>query len=340
MKLKISVLLVALAVWAPPALAAEAVGIFETVLESSLPFDETVEKLESAIADSPLLLHGSHVVRLPDASHHAKIYVLTSPGYANAAATESARTISAQILRMAVYTLGDEQTAFINMANPVTHAMVFYSGSANYDKLLGAARTVADELRAVAGAVPGRALSQQLEPARTEKKLRKFNGDGPAKMMAKFRNWEESQLLIDDDSDSNFAAVVDQVVKAVTDSAVASAEDCEGWEIVSKIQLRDDAVYLGLTNPFIEDRMVRINSRFRSDGKTDAAPYPGVDHVTALPTDVLVIRDGSKTRVLHYGQMWRMQLYFWDSGYRAFTANVTVPGTIADSIEDTIRTDR
>jgi hypothetical protein len=340
MKLKISVLLVALAVWAPPALAAESVGIFETVLESSLPFDETVEKLESAIADSPLLLHGSHVVRLPDASHHAKIYVLTSPGYASAAATESARTISAQILRLAVYTLGDEQTAFINMANPVAHAMVFYSDSANYDKLLGAARTVADELRAVAAAVPGRALSQQLQPARTEKKLRKFNGDGPAKMMAKFRNWEESQLLIDDDSDSNFAAVVDQVVKAVADSAVASAEDCEGWEIVSKIQLRDDAVYLGLTNPFIEDRMVRINSRFRSDGKTDAAPYPGVDHVTALPTDVLVIREGSKTRVLHYGQMWRMQLYFWDSGYRAFTANVTVPGTIADSIEDTIRTDR
>jgi hypothetical protein len=338
MKHTISVLLVALIVWAPPALTAESVGIFETVLESSLPFEETAERLESAIADSALLLHGSHVVRLPDESHHAKIYVLTSPDYASAAATESARTISAQILRMAVYTLGDGQTAYINMANPVAHAMVFYSNSANYDKLLAASRTVANELRAVAGAVPGSALSQQLEPARTEKKLRKFNGDGPAKMMAKFRNWEESQLLIDDDSDGNFAAVVDQVEKAVADSAVASAEASEGWEIVSKIQLRDDAVYFGLTNPFIEDRMVRINSRFRSDGKTDAAPYPGVDHVTALPTDVLVIQEAGRTKVLHYGQMWRMQLYFWDSGYRAFTANVTVPGTIADSIADTIRT--
>ena len=338
MKPKIRVLLVALAVWAPPAWAAESVGIFETVWESSVPFEETAAKLESAIAGSALQLHGSHVVRLPDDSHHAKVYVLTSPGYASAAASESARTISAQILRMAVYTLGDEQTVYVNMANPVAHAMVFYSDSANYDKLLGAARTVADELRAVAGALPGRALSQQLQPARTEKKLRKFNGDGPAKMMAKFRNWEESQLLIDDDSDGNFAAVVDQVEEALNGSSVASAEECEGWEIVSKIQLRDDAVYFGLTNPFIEDRMVRINSRFRSDGKTDAAPYPGVDHVTALPTDVLVIREGSRTKVLHYGQMWRMQLYFWDSGYRAFTANVGVPGTIADSIEDTIRT--
>ena len=82
--------------------------------------------------------------------------------------------------------------------------------------------------------------------------------------------------------------------------------------------------------------MVRINSRFRQDGKSEASPYPGVDHVTALPTDVLVIREDDRTLVLHYGQMWRMQLYFWDSGYRAFTANVGVPSKIANSIEDTI----
>ena len=85
--------------------------------------------------------------------------------------------------------------------------------------------------------------------------------------------------------------------------------------------------------------MVRINSRFRSEGKSEAAPYPGVDHVTALPTEVLVVNDGNLTRVVHYGQMWRMQLYFWDSGYRAFTANMGVPGKIAGSIKDTIASD-
>jgi len=58
--------------------------------------------------------------------------------------------------------------------------------------------------------------------------------------------------------------------------------------------------------------------------------------MTALPTEVLVVNDGDKTKVLHYGQMWRMQLYFWDSGYRAFIANMGVPGTIADSIEEAI----
>ena len=57
----------------------------------------------------------------------------------------------------------------------------------------------------------------------------------------------------------------------------------------------------------------------------------------AIPNaEILVVREGDGTKVLHYGQMWRMQLYFWDSGYRAFTANMGVPGKIVSSIQDTI----
>jgi len=59
-----------------------------------------------------------------------------------------------------------------------------------------------------------------------------------------------------------------------------------------------------------------------------------------LPTEVLIVKDGSETKVLHYGQMWRMQLYSWDSGYRAFTVNVGVPSTIANSIEDAVLSNR
>ncbi len=123
---------------------------------------------------------------------------------------------------------------------------------------------------------------------------------------------------------------------ALAAGTVSDASDSDGWETVAQIRVRDDAVYIGITNPYIEDKMVRINSRFRGDAKSDLAPYPGVDHVTALPTDVLVLKQGDKTRVVHYGQMWRMQLYFWDSGYRAFTANVGVPSKIANSIKRAI----
>ena len=332
-----AVITIAALISAPLSFAAkDEIGIFELLLESSQSFTETTAALDAALANSAVQLRGSHDVRVPDNLHQARVYVLTSPAYAAAAANEPARTISAQILRIAVYTQGDEQKTFINMANPVAHAMVFYADSPNYDALIAAAAEAAVEIHELVSGVPGAAMAEQQEPRRSEKHYQKFKGDGPARMMAKFRNFEKSQLLIAEENAESFDAVIERVTAALSRRGVAGAEESEGWEQLTLIRISEDAVYIGLTNPYIEDKMVRINSRFRKEGKSDLSPYPGVDHVAALPTDLLVIREGGKTLVLHYGQMWRMQLYFWDSGYRAFTANVGVPATIANSIEDTI----
>lgn len=335
-----AVITIAALLSAPFSFAAdEEIGIFETIHASSVSFEDTTAAVDAAFASSGLVLHATHDVRVPESRHQARVYVLTSPTYANAAKEESARTISAQILRVAVYTQGDDQKTYINMANPVAHAMVFYTDSSNYDGMVAAAGAAAQEIRDLVAAVPGDAMSVQQSPMRYEKHYRKFKGDGPARMMAKFRTFEKSQLLITDDSAANFDAVVERVIAALAAGEVSGPDESTGWEQVAKIGLRDDAVYIGITNPYIEDRMVKINSRFRSDDKSDLSPYPGVDHVSALPAEVLIVKEGDETLVLHYGQMWRMQLYFWDSGYRAFTANVGVPSEIANSIEDTIEAD-
>lgn len=329
---------IALAVlFALPVQSAEEFGIFETIHESSVSFADTVKAIDTALEKSGLTLHGEHVVRVPEDRQQAKVYVLTSPTFADAASNELPRTISAQALRIAVFTWGEDLKTYVNMANPVAHAMVYYADSPNYDELLAAAGAAAGEIRGLVAAVPGTAVSRPLAPMRTEKHYNKFKGDGPARMMAKFRTWEKSQLLIEEDTAANFDAVVDRVTAALEGSDVTGAEETVGWEVIASIRLREDAAYIGVTNPYIEARMVSINSRFRKDGKSDTAPYPGVDHLAALPTEVLVVREGDRTLVLHYGQMWRMQLYFWDSGYRAFTANMGVPGAIANSIEATIQ---
>ena len=319
--------------------ADDKIGIFETVYASDVSFDETISALDAALATSGMLLHASHDVRLPDDKHRARVYVLTSPAYADAAKNESPRTASAQVLRVAVYTTGEEQKTFVNMANPVAHAMVFYADSKNYDALVAAAGAVADEIRRLVTAIPGAAVSEQREPIRTEKHYNKFKGDGPARMMAKFRNFEKSQLEILEEESADIDAVVEKVRAAIAARPVSGADESTGWEEVAVIKLRDDVTYIGVTNPYIEDRMVQINSRFRKDGKSDNSPFPGVDHVAALPTDILVVSEGPGAKVLHYGQMWRMQLYFWDSGYRAFTANVGVPSAIANSIAETVEGD-
>jgi len=335
--LKKTTILVLAALFALPAPADDKIGIFETIHRSTVSFAETTAAIEAAVAGSGLELHGAHDVRVPDGAQQARVYVLTSPEYIAAARAEAPRTISAQVLRIAVFTWGDEQKTVVNMANPVAHAMVYYAESPNYDLMLEAARAAAGRLRQLVSAVPGAAVSEQAEPLRTEKHYNKYKGDGPARMMAKFRTWDKSQLLLEEDDADSFDAVVERVVARLANREITDETFPYGWENVALIPVRDDAVYVGLTNPYIEDRMVQINSSFRGKDKTDAAPYPGVDHVAALPTEVLIIREAGKTRVYHYGQMWRMQLYFWDSGYRAFTANVNVPGKISKSIEEALQ---
>jgi len=309
------------------------IGIYETIHASTLSFEETTAAVESGLRASGLTLHAVHDVRVPEDVQQARVYVLTSPDYLDAAVGESPRTVSAQILRVAVYTFGDELKTFVNMANPRAHAMVYYVDSADYDGMLNAAGTAAQLIRDAISAVPGEALSIQQEPLRSEKHYNKYKGDGPARMMAKFRRFEKSQRPIAEAATTDFDDTVKSVAEKLAASTAGDAEDEDGLELVTQISLGENAVYFGVTSPYIESKMVGINSRFRSDGKSDAAPYPGVDHASALPTEVLVIREGDETLVLHYGQMWRMQLYFWDSGYRAFTANVGVPSAIFSAIE-------
>lgn len=317
--------------------ADDEIGIYELILESSVSFDETTAALDAAFAASEMQLHATHDVRVPENRQQARVYVFTSPRYLEAAKAESPRTISAQVLRVAVYTQGDDLKTYVNMANPSAHAMVYYANSPHYDQLLGEADEIAAAIRQLVSTLPGKAVSVQQAPERSEKHYNKYKGDGPARMMAKFRTFEKSQLEIIEDSADNFDAVVAQVAEALRASKVADAAETEGWEIVAEVPIGDAAVYFGVTNPYVETKMIEINSRHRDDGKSEAAPYPGVDHVSALPVEILVLKEGNNTLVLQYGEMWRMQLYFWDSGYRAFTANVGVPGKIAGSIEDTVK---
>jgi len=316
--------------------AANKYGVFELVNQASASYEETLAAVGDALEHSKLTVQADHEVRVPEQKQRAHVFVLTSPDYRALASKESPRTVSAQVLRVAVYTWGDDQQTMINMANPVPHAMLFYAGSDNYDALVAGAAKAAADIREALSAIPGEAVSVQQSPRRTEKHYRKFKGDGPARMMAKFRTFRKSQLLIHEADESDFAEVIATVTAALEGSTPKGVKKPDGWDPIVQIPFGENAVYIGVTNPYIEDRMIRINSRFRKNGKSDNAPYPGVDHVAALPTEILILKEDGKTTVRHYGQMWRMQLYFWDSGYRAFTANVGVPSTIAKSIRNLV----
>ena len=308
------------------------IGIFEKILEASGSFEETTTAFEVALGESNLQLHATYDLNTWNSSgQRSRLYVLTSPAYIQATANEPLNTISAQVLRVSVYEFGKGRKTFINMANPVAHAMVYYADSEKYNRLKAAAESVAREIRNVAVAVPGEQVSDQLAPKRDEDDLNEFNGDGPAKMMALWRNWEESQdALFEENSIDAAVAKIEQTINSSKD---AGTDDCDGWRILTKIEFKD-AVYFGITNDYTENRTTSINSDFRSKGKSDDAPFPGFDHSPAHPMEIIVYKDGKNVKAVQYGQMWRMQLYYWDSGYAAFAKYTMIPGIISGSISD------
>jgi hypothetical protein len=324
--------------WLSVAQAADdEIGIFERINEASGNFADSAAALEAALGASGLTLLASHDLTYEDKQQQVRVYVLTSPAYMQAAAGEAPNTISAQILRVGIYEYGAGKKVHIDMANPVAHAMVFYSESKNYKNMVAAAQQVAQTIRDAAAKVPGTAVRVQLEPKRTEKTYKKFNGDGPAKMMAKFRNWEESQIEVDKltSKPGDFAATVakvDSILKASQDKGTG---DSNGWSLITRVDT-PNAVYFGISSKYAENKCIRINSDFRFGDKEKDAPYPGVDHAPALPLEVIVFNDGKETKVVQYGEMWRMQLYFWDSGYLAFAKNTLIPEIIVSSIEKTL----
>ncbi|NOX08227.1 MAG: hypothetical protein GXP22_01845 [Gammaproteobacteria bacterium] len=314
-------------------------GIFERILAASGDYTSTVAAFEKALAASSLTLHAKRDIYVPEGKQRAKIYIVTSPAYMAAAAGEEANTASAQILRIGIYEYGPGKKTFINMANPVAHAHVFYSEGDNLNKMLAAANKVAAEIRAIAAQVPGTPERKQLEPIREVDALEGFNGDGPAKMMTGFSDFEGNQNPMVEDEE-NFAEVVAKVEKAIKAAPESGdVDESSGWTLLTKIQVNPNAVYFGIINDYTQDRTLRINSDFRSDGKTDDAPIPGVDHITAMPMEVLVLNMDGEVSVIQYGEMWRMQLYFWDSGYLAFTKNAIIPAIIESAIEEAVGED-
>ena len=308
------------------------IGIFEKILNASGSFEETTIAFETALGESNLTLHSKYDFNSSDIDgQKSRLYLLTSPNYMKVAENEEPNTVSAQVLRVAIYEYGKGRKTYINMTNPVAHAMVFYEDSKSYTALLNSAKSVADEMKAVVANVPGQVVSEQQPPLRDEDDLNDFNGDGPAKMMAMWRNWESSQDVLF--KEKTMEAAVSKVESIINGSKDGGQEECAGWRIISKIEF-NDAVYFGVTNDYTENRTTSINSDFRKKGKSNDAPLPGIDHTPAHPVEIIVYKDGRKVKAVQYGQMWRMQLYYWDSGYAAFAKYTMIPGIISGSIED------
>jgi uncharacterized protein (DUF302 family) len=323
-------------VYASTAAAADKIGIFQKIVEADGDFAETTATLEQSIANSSLELLGKMDIAVPDDAQKCRTYVLTSPAFNQAAmGSLSPDAISALVLRIGVYEADGK--VHVNIANPDALANVYFEGESARDSLMAASSAAKKELIQVIQAVEGKVVNAQQEPVRKAKKYRGYNGDGPAKMMAKFRDFRESLLTA---KEADGSTSLDQIIDEIKNNAAASlqADAQKGWKVVAAKKFSDKAAWVGITNIYTETKCVNINSDFRFGDKTDNNRYPGVDHAPAMPLEVVIYKgDNGKWQVAQYGEMWRMQLYFWDSGYAAFAKNTLIPSIIFSDIESMIK---
>ncbi len=319
---------------AGPAVAkSDEIGVFQKVLEADHDFATATATLEKSIAESSLELLGTLDVSVPDNAQKCRTYVLTSPAFNQAAlGTMKSDALSALLLRIGVYEAYGK--VHMNMANLDALAQVYFEGEKERDSLMVAAAAAKKELIQVIQAVPGRIVNEQQEPVRKAKKYRGYNGDGPAKMMAKWRDFRESLLTVKEvDGSTGLDAIIDEIRSNAARSLQADAE--KGWKVVAVKNFDHQAAWVGISNEYTERKCVNINSDFRFGDKTDDTQYPGVDHAPALPLELVIYKgENGPWQVAQYGEMWRMQLYFWDSGYAAFAKNMAVPAIILGDIEE------
>ena len=333
----LSVLLVLMLVLTGSAFAAEKIGIFQKVLEADGDFAEATASLEQSIANSSLELLGQMDIAVPNDAQKCRSYILSSAAFNQAANQNNLApdAISALIMKIGVYEAYGK--THINIANLDALAKLYFEGEKNSDALTAAATVAKNELIQVIQAVPGKVVNAQQAPIRKAKKYSGYNGDGPAKMMAKWRDFRESLLVAKEvEGSQSLDAVIDELKNNAAKSLQADPE--KGWKVTAVTKINDNAAWMGITNNYTETKCVNINSDFRFGDKTDNTKFPGVDHAPAMPLELLVYKgENGKWQIAHYGQMWRMQLYYWDSGYAAFAKNTLIPSIIFGDIEEMVK---
>jgi hypothetical protein len=84
----------------------------------------------------------------------------------------------------------------------------------------------------------------------------------------------------------------------------------------------------------MEGRAFHIAGEKRS---SDSYKFPGIDHNSAFPIEVIVYKEGGKVRVAILDGMYRMKVYFEDAGKWAFMKNMGMPGQIEGEIVEMVK---
>jgi len=190
----------------------------------------------------------------------------------------------------------------IMFTNPVYTVAAFAKGK---DKLINKAKNVKIQLETALLSV------KNIEP-----KKKDFGYSTDEDEIGNWQMMGQSLYTIARMGDKKFKTI-DDAVKALDTSL---SQHKNGWSRVYEIKLAK-AVIIGVSNPKYEKESFDIG---------------GYDHLCAFPIGIVVMDKGGIS-AWTLPEMYRMSLYFMDAGMGAFSAHMSMPGEIDDSLNGLLK---
>ncbi len=276
------------------------------------------QKVESALNAHNWKVIGRFNTSLPSGdSYHSTVIVATDSVYDKYMVDNGNYPLGAfgLPLRVAVYTTPN-QGIVVSMVNLPALARTF-SGNSYVAYAVEVNNYLKSIIREAIGGTPS---NTQYGPMRTGRFPGGIGGGSFPGSVDQISNYSGS-------TDSNLLGVADLVLKGI-------GRNNGGWHLVYKIEKPSIGfIEIGVTRNSTERHSIEIDSGARA---TSSDKFPGIDHSSSYPVEILIYRAGNYTDVSILGEMWRMKYYFADAGMMAFMTHMGMPSSIQGSLKQMI----
>lgn len=295
-------------------------GVYVKVVEKAKgSFDEVSGGVESALKSAGWTVLTAYNTGVPEGcKFRSRVIVFNSPVYAKAIVATGVKSAFALPLRAGIYE--DETGINVAVVNPASiNRTLIHETRLNDLSLI----TINSVVEAIAKTVHGNTVKKQAGEIRSKGKI---GGMGGGDFMDKI----EEIYTAPDNSDATFRKVAENVKKGIHGNK-------KNWKLIYTLDLSDmGAMVFGVTEAKTEARAFRIAGDKRA---TDTSKFPGIDHNSAFPIEVIIYRDGGVIKVATMDEMYRMKLYFEDAGKWAFMKNMGMPPQIEQEIIEMVKSE-
>lgn len=276
--------------------------------------------------------------------------LFTSDEYVAFLTSYGKKYIAAALLRVAVYQTPNGTQ--VNIVDPETINRIVFNDlydndeEAKYNEVISKTKSFRTKIiEAVHAIGEGTAVQKAMPPIRSDEDLAESSKDMFMMVghMTFFTDDDQFPVIYKEKAENvqtQIAELINKIKRNIKtekpgaddiDYRFTKSPDVLKWKIVAEVYSADKtAALLGITRPRTEGLSMDIAGASR---ETAANKCPGIDHAGAFPIEVVIYRDGENLIVRTPREMFRMDMFFWDAGMKAFMNHMSMPKLLDESLK-------